>query len=71
MASYFLTGAKEREFRFASLTVVSCTILSFCYFVIVIWKIENEVQMYLAMGLIGFWNLPILMIGYELAVCQT
>jgi hypothetical protein len=71
LASVFLRGAQERTYKMAAIISNITTIITFSYFIIAVWGMQSKVHVSIATSLVGFTSIPILMISYEFAICQT
>jgi hypothetical protein len=69
IASLILRGATDRHYKIASMISNVLTTLSFGYFILAVWYFESEAHIAVATSMVGFSNIPILMISYELAIC--
>ena len=68
IASILLRGATDRNYKAASMISNLMTTVSFVYFILAVWVIQSEAHIAVATSMVGFSNIPILMISYELAV---
>ena len=71
LAAFFFNGASASKFRRAAIMCGIFTIMAFAYFTIAVKTLRSETHIAIATACVGFFNLPMFMIGYELAVRQT
>lgn len=68
LAAFFFNGASTSKFKWAAVSCGIMTLISFAYFTLAISILYDEMHVTAATACVGFFNLPMFMIGYELAV---
>jgi len=68
LASFCFNGASAAKFKWAAVSCGLLTLGAFAYFTFAVSILDDQTHVSLATACVGFFNLPMFMIGYELAV---